>query len=149
VDSGGGGGASSVGASADGLAFPSGVFPHGGDGTASSITGTSYTWAGGGGGGGHYTTSKAGNGGAGGGGGAAGTNNSGTGGAGLNSGANGSGTTGGAGGTNTGGGVAVVVEPIQAQAAQAAPASLFLNTLLLLKPHSYTKQVVLGLVRLV
>tara|TARA_R110000764_G_scaffold85614_1_gene166270 strand:+ start:229 stop:1347 length:1119 start_codon:yes stop_codon:yes gene_type:complete len=100
--SGGGGGSSAAGVNSTGT-------PHGGAGTISAITGTSYSWAGGG-GGSSYSLSTGGNGGAGGGGGGAlGTT---TGGSGLNAGSAGGGGSpnsqtnrpGGNAGTNTGGG---------------------------------------------
>jgi len=108
IDGGGGGGASASGTNSDSVAWPSGVYPHGGAGTALSLSGASAYYAGGGGGGGHSSGAKAGNGGAGGGGGGGGYNNAGTGGS--NNGANGTqsttsgAATGGSGGTNSGGG---------------------------------------------
>jgi hypothetical protein len=113
VDGGGGGGAGAAAVDADALRYPNGVFPHGGAGASTSITGSTLYFAGGGGGGGHYIYSKAGNGGIGGGGGGAGNNNGGSGGgSSLNSGSNGQSGggnsqgmyVGGAAGNNSGGG---------------------------------------------
>lgn len=105
---GGGGGAGEAGTNAE-LQGPNGggFNARGGDGKASSITGTQYFWAGGGGGAGW--AERGGQGGQGGGGGGIG-NPAGTGGPGINNGGTSSAQTGqtggngGSGGTNTGGG---------------------------------------------